>query len=379
MNRSGTRAALAAAGLILLLAGCTPAVGGDSDPAPSVAATGDAGDCVAAAQEAVDAAREPLDLLVPEEPLDTSSIEGDSIWLVSATMNQAATEAVDGFNAAAEAAGLDPVVFDGQGAVNRFSEGIDQAVAQGASGIVLYGIDPSLVASSLANAEAAGIPVLNTLNGGPDDPVPAGTYANLTLDPYADGQLAAQWALADGGCDVNMIVLTLGTIPLEQAIADGALAQMEESCPDCPVTLLDIDAANFATDIGSQLQTALQQNPDANYIFPTFDSGVPFLTPVIAAAGSQAKVMGHDGVQASLDFIADGTDQDMTVAVPPLGWLGWLFVDSISREILGLEDPGYVIPVQLVDGTNIGDGTSEAVFPEYADYADAFTSAWAGK
>jgi ribose transport system substrate-binding protein len=363
---------------LALLTGCSLATEAGTDDSASGDLSAEGASCVEAVSADVDAAREPLDLLAPTEALDASSIQGESIWLVSATMNQAATEAADGFTAGAEALGLDPVVFDGQGTASKFAEGVDQAVAQGAGAIVLYGIDPSLVTSSLSAADAAGVPVLNTLNGAPTDPVPAGTYANLTLDPEADGALAAKWAMADSGCAAEVIMLTLSTIPLEQSIADGALAEFEESCPDCAVTVLDIDVANFATDIGSQLQTALQQHPEADYIFPTFDSGVPFIQPVIAAANSTAKVMGHDGVQASLDMIAGDSGQDMTVAVPPLSWMGWLFVDSAARAMAGLDDPGYVIPVQLVDSSNIGDGTAAEVFPNYDGYADAFTAAWKG-
>ncbi|MCU1483079.1 MAG: Sugar transporter substrate-binding protein [Subtercola sp.] len=379
MKKSGLVVVVIGVATALILTGCTAAVGGSTSAGSSVAATGAAADCVSAVSADVTAAKKPIPLLVPAAALNVSSAKSKSIWLISATMNQAATEAADGFKAGATALGLTPVVFDGQGTANKFSEGVDQAVAQGAGGIVLYGIDPSLVSSSLAAAKAANIPVLNTLNGAPTDPVPAGTYANLTLNPQADGELAVKWALADSGCNTNMIMLTLPTIPLEKAFADGATAAMTKYCPACTLKTLNIDVANFTTDIGSQLQTALQQDPDANYIFPTFDSGVPFVAPVVSAANSKAKIMGHDGVQASLDMIAKGSGQNMTVAVPPLGWMGWLFVDDVARAMVGDKDPGYIIPSQLVDETNIGDGSSASVFPEYAGYEAAFTKAWAGK
>jgi ribose transport system substrate-binding protein len=365
------------AGAALALTGCTPATGpGSAAPVTTAAANS----CSTAMQQKVDAAKRPVGLLAPTAPLDKTKVAGKKVWLISATMNQAATEAANGFKAAAAALGEKATIWDGQGATNRFSEGVDQAVAQGAAGITLYGIDPSLVKSSLAKAAAAGIPVQNTLNGGPDDPVPAGTFDNLTLDPTADGALSAEWALADSGCKVDMIMLTLPTIPLEKAFADGATAAMKKYCPrDCTIKTLNIDLANFATSISSQLQTALQANPNANYVYSTFDSGVPFMTPVLAAANSKAKVMGHDGVQASLDLIAKKKGQDMTVAVPPLDWMGWLFVDDLSRKIAGDPSPKYVIPTQLVDTTNVGDGSVKDVFPKYVDYEQAFESAWAGK
>jgi ribose transport system substrate-binding protein len=143
------------------------------------------------------------------------------------------------------------------------------------------------------------------------------------------------------------------------------------------VKVLDIDPANIPTDTGTQLQTALQVDPGVNYVLPVWDSSMPYVAPAIAASGSNAKVLAHDGISASLELIASGTDQDGTVAMPPPGWIGWAAFDEVARAILGLEQPGYVIPTRLVTAENVGDGSTADVSPNYTDYQTAFTEAWA--
>ncbi|NQX27290.1 substrate-binding domain-containing protein [Microbacteriaceae bacterium VKM Ac-2854] len=363
-------------GLAAALSGCTSATGSDSGSVAAAELTADQQSCVDAVQSKVDAATAASDLLAPETGLDLASLSGDTVWFITVSMNQFSTDMADGVQAAVDAAGMKLVKYDGQGTANRFNEGIEQAVAQDAAGIILVGIDPAVVSSALAEAEAAGIPIQNTLNGDPDDEIPTGMYGNLTSDFTIDGATAVDWALVDGGCDVNMTVIYSSGVGVWQKMADGAKAEMEEACPDCTINLLDVDIAKVATDVGSQLQTALQKDPDTNYVYPVWDSAVPYVTPVLSAANSSAKIVSRDGLEANIEMIVAG-DQDMTIAMPTTGWIGWIAFDSLARNILGDADPGYVIPTHIIDTANVGDGSAEEVWPNYVGYEDAFTEAWA--
>lgn len=379
LNRSRRlRACLAlAAGSLVALTSCASATGSSTEEvSPAAPVTGAAAECVAQATTAVDAKREPLDLVVPTAPLDVSSLAGKSLWFITVSMNQFSTDMAAGVKEAADAAGVETVLYDGQGSGNRFTEGMNQALAQDAGGIILVGIEPSLISSELAAAEAAGIPVLNTLNSAPDDAVPDGTFANFTSDFTADGRTAAEWALKDSGCDLDLVVVKASTIPVWNYLAEGAEAAVAELCPDtCTTTTLDLDAANIATDLSSQLQTALQKDPDVNYVFVVWDSGVPYAQPVVAASGTNAKILARDGISASLEMVAAGT-QDLTVATPPPGWIGWAASDDVFRAMLGAEPSGLVVPTRLIDADNVGDGSTADVSPNYTDYQSAFEKLW---
>ncbi|MGX7724093.1 sugar ABC transporter substrate-binding protein [Rhodococcus sp. 5G237] len=363
-------------GASLALSACTAATDVGSDDTSDRTLSASAQECVDGVQARLAAATAPSELIAPTAPLDLAALQGDTIWFITVTMNQFSVDMVEGVEEAAEAAGMKVVRFDGQGMTNRFNEGIEQAVAQRAAGIILVGIDPSVVSSALASAEAAGIPVQNTLNSDPDDAVPSGMYGNLTADFSADGAMAADWVMADSGCAGNLAIISSTSVTVWDYLAQGAKSQIEAECPDCTVMIIDVDVANVATDVGSQLQTTLQRQPDIDYIFPVWDSAVTYVDPVLAAANSKAKVLSRDGLQPNLDAIAGGSGQDMDIATPPAGWIGWLAVDDLARAILGESAPGYVIPTRVVDADNVGDASVESIAPEYTDYQAAFVSAW---
>lgn len=365
-----------ALGAALALTACTAATdaGGGSTDTRTLSAS--AQDCVNGVQTRLATATAPTKLVAPSSPLDLSALNGKTIWFITVTMNQFSTDMAAGVQEAADAAGLKLVRYDGQGMANRFNEGIEQAVAQKAAGIILVGIDPAVVSSALAAAAAAGIPVQNTLNTNPDDAVPTNMYGNLTSNFTTDGATAADWVMADSGCAANLAIISSTSVAVWDKLAQGAKAQIEAECPDCTVTVIDIDVANVATAVGSQLQTALQRNPDIDYIFPVWDSAVTYVDPVLATANSKAKVLSRDGLQPNLDAISDGAGQDMDVATPPAGWIGWLSVDDVARAMLGQAAPGYVIPTRVIDSSNIGDASVKSISPNYVDYQAAFTTAW---
>ncbi|MFB2583049.1 sugar ABC transporter substrate-binding protein [Herbiconiux sp. P15] len=368
-----------AAGVSLALSGCTPAVssaGADAGTTSTADLTDAQAACVDAVSADVEAASAETDLVVPTAPLDLAALEGKSVWYITVSMNQFSSDMASGIQAAGEAAGVDVTLYDGQGLTNRFNEGIQQAVAQGADGIILLGIDPAVVSASLADAAAAGIAVQNAMNSDPDDAVPDGMYGNFTADFTGDGERAAKWALVDSGCSADMVSIYSSSVGVWQKQADGAQAVFDEYCPDdCTLTGLNVDLANLSTDVGSQLGTAIQRDADVNYVFAAWDSAVPYISPVLATANSEAKVLSRDGLQVNLDAIVAG-DQTMTIAMPPTPWIGWASFDDIARAMTGAESEGYVIPSRIVDTANVEDGTAGALFPNYDGYEEAFTSAW---
>ncbi|WP_040796268.1 substrate-binding domain-containing protein [Nocardia higoensis] len=372
---------LAAAGALVLgvtltMTACTSATDAGSAQTVERTLTAQAAECVGKADTRLAAAMKDVEAVVPTAPLDLAALQGKTLWFVTVTMNQFSVDMADGVEEAVAAAGMKLVRYDGQGMTNRFNEGIEQAIAQKAAGIILVGIDPAVVSSALAKAAAAGIPVQNMLNSDATAPVPSGMYGNLTSDYTADGVAAADWMLSDSGCAADVAILSSSSVAVWENTAAGAKTQIEKECPDCTVTILDVDVANVATAVGSKLQATLQRNPEINYVFPVWDSAVTYVDPVLAAANSKAKVLARDGLSANLEAIASKGNQDMTVAMPPTGWIGWLAVDDLARAIVGAPAPGYVIPTRVVDSTNVADASAARIFPNFVDYQAAFQAAW---
>ena len=360
-------------GIVMIVAGYNGAKSG----AAAADLTASQQKCLSAIKADVEAAKADVKLIAPTKPLDLKALKGKTIWYVPVYFNQFSSDWVAGLQEAADTAGVKLVTFDGQGSANRFNEGISAAVAQHAAGIIVAAIDPSVISASLAEAKAAGIPVMNGVNSDPNTPLPSGMYGNFTSDFTAEGATAAKWALLESGCTAHLVMLTSSSVAVWQNMAAGAKSAFDRYCPECSLKVLDIDIANIVTSIGSQLQTALQLDPGVDYILAAGDALVPFVSPVVATANSSAKVLGHDGLAASIDMIASRKGQDMTVAMPDFKWLGWLAFDDLGRAILGQARPGYVIPTRIIDATNIGNGSVDKLFPNYVKFREAFTRAWA--
>lgn len=366
---------LKAMAAIVAFVSCT-LVAAQSLPSTAPALTPAQSACVNAVRQDVDAARAPTRLIAPATPLDLAALKGRTIWYVAVTFNQFSSDWVAGLQEAADRAGVRIVTFDGQGSASRFNEGITQAVAQGAAGIIVAAIDPAVISASLAEAKAAGIPVMNGFNADPRTAVPNGMFGNFTSDFTADGATGAKWALLDSGCKARMVLITSSSVAVWQNMANGARDAFARYCRECSLKVLDIDIANIATNLGSQLQAALQQDPGVNYIFSTGDSLVPFVSPIVSTANSQAKVLGRDGLAASIGMIKARSGQDMTLAMPDFKWLGWLAFDDLARAILKQPRTGYTIPARIIDATNIADGSQARLFPAYVGYQAAFINAW---
>lgn len=358
---------------LAMLAACSSAT--SDDDGGSDAAASDS-PCVQEATKIVDSAREATPLAIPEESVDGAAMAGKNIWMVTILTNQWSTAVAEGFKAGVDALGAKATVFDGQGLVNKWNEGIAQAVAQKADGIVLLGIDPNVVSESVSDASAAGIPVVNAISGNFDDDVPEGVFSNFTADYRDDGRKIAAWTLVDSGCDASTLFMYATGVPLWDAQMEGNHEVYDELCPDdCEMIDQTVDLANVATDMGRVTQTALTQNPDINYVYPAWDSAVTFAEPATVQVRPEARIVSRDGIVQALDEIRDGGQQKVTVATPPEQWIGWGTVDEISRAILGMDPGGVVVPTRLVDKSNVGESNAE-ISPNYDGFEDKFLALW---
>lgn len=331
--------------------------------------------CIAAVSEYVEDARAELPLLLPDPSFELSDVEGKNVWVINVVTNQYIIDSNAGHEAAAAAAGVDLTVFDGQGNVNTWNEGIQQAIAQGADGIILYGIHSALVSEAVKEATEAGITVVEAMGVNYDVELPAEVFSNTSGDYAADGAMAAAWTLADSDCTASTYLLYSTGLPIWVNARDGALAAYAEYCPDCTITADNAELANVATELPRLTQTKLSQSPDTGYILATWDSAIPFIESAAAQVNPDIALIARDGIDEALDEIrADGM-QKATVAAAPPQWIAWATFDNVLRGIAGEEPNGLVIPSRLVDGSNIGDDNSQ-VMSNYQGFEAEFAKVW---
>ena len=375
----------------LFVAGCgsqTGAEGGTEAPsatptdvastgAPETSTTSAKDLCLSESQAVVDAALAPIPEAIPTDSLDITAIEGKSVWIILGFVNELLGAIGKGFEDAGEAAGMNVTVFDGKGNVNTWNQGISQAVAQGADAIMLWSVDPALVSTSLTAANEAGIPVVSGGQNGPQDAIPEGIVASVTENQFSDGKLMAAYALLNSGCTGKILVVTATLYLLLQQALDGMEEEAARLCPECPpLSIIDADLTTAATKLVPQIATELRRDQEISYVISGLDYVVPFIQTAIREARPDLKIISHDGVSASLQFIRSGNEPQVAdIAFPPNEYMGWLALDVTARAMLDQPVTVSDVLVQLVDASNVGESDAD-IFPQYKGYEQEFLKVW---
>jgi len=289
----------------------------------------------------------------------------------------------EGVQEAGKIMGWDVRVIDGQGSVNARAEGISQAVALKADGLVLDAIDAAEQATATEAALKAGIKVVGWHSGPVPGPMPKfGLFTNITTNPLEVAKAAASYAVADSDGHAGAIVFTDSAYAI--AIAkSNAMADIIKACTTCKLlSIQDTPLADAASRM-PQLTTSLLTRFGSKWTYAlsindlTFD----FMAPALQSAGIAGDGVPHaisagDGSGPAFQRIRTGEYQVATVA-EPLRLHGWQEVDELNRAFAGVPASGYVAPPHLFIKANIGrDGGPKGIFDPDNGYTDAYRKIW---
>jgi ribose transport system substrate-binding protein len=348
-----------------------PARSNGSQQTPSTTAT-----CAAKAQAAVSAAQESISPSVPAQPVDSAKLRGKSIWFISSTQAvKAIVDISDGARAAAAAAGLTFHVYDGQASPSQYNDGIAQAIAQHANGIILQGIQSSLVTQSLKTATAAGIPVIDAMNGDPGQTLQNGISAHVTVNFTQSGKELADYALAATKCNLNANVMTSSLFEAHVDRTAGFKAEVGTLCSSCKVTTEQVDFANLSSSVSQIVTSALVRDPSLNYLVATDDSEAFYAAAAVSTATRQVPIISGNGDATNLAYVLQQRGQVMDVSFAPLGYVGWVEIDRLQRAMLKMPVPVGTIPQQMIDASNV-QATSAEQFPNFSHFEAKFLAAW---
>ncbi|WGY01632.1 substrate-binding domain-containing protein [Nocardioides sp. QY071] len=371
-------AALTAAGLTAALTACTT-------PADSTSGGG-SGDVPKSVTDNVAAHAGPLEASYAGPAFDVGALRGKRVWWVTqyagnpflASIGRNLTEALD-------SVGVKVTTCDGKGNPVDANACIQQGIAQGADAIQVDGPEPATYAESLASAEKAGIPVLSGAAVDVTTTDLADGLAGQTSQPFGlTGELAADWIVKDSGGKADVLFLTtpdvVGSVSEQKAFE----ARIEETCPDCSLTVKGVTLANWANDLGTTTSSELVKNPKITYVVPAFDPMTQFTNPAILQAGrSDLKVVTVNGNLPFLQELAKGSPIKAMVGID-LDALAYLEADQLLRAMTGQDTLlDIVAPVRIFDRGNVGDLRLDAAAADdgswYAGsgaYADLFAGLW---
>lgn len=287
----------------------------------------------------------------------------------------------NGIEEAAKVTGWEVRVIDGAGSVQGRTAAIGQALALKPDGIVINGFDATEQQAALEGVAAAKIPMVSWHSGpkiGCD--APGGIFANVSTDAMAVSDVAAKWAIEDGGKDIGVVIFTDSTYQIAIDKADRMKKDIEDAGGKV-LEYVDTPIADTSTRMGP-LTTSLLQKYGASWTHSLAinDLYFDFMGPALAAAGvpgDGAPKAGSagDGSEAAFQRIRSSQYQTITVA-EPLNLQGWQLVDELNRAIAGEACSGYVTAPALVTKAGLEKSGDSNTFDPDSPYREAYTAIW---
>jgi ribose transport system substrate-binding protein len=365
----------------LLLSACSssdsPSGSGGSASAQADAGSSAAGGSCAARASALVKQQANVNVAAyPTASFDASSLKGKTIWFISPS--QAIPEVVtetQAFTQAADLLGIKTHIWDGQASPALFNQGIQLAVSQKASGILILAIAPSLVTNSLKQAEAAGIPVVDAFNGSPSAPLVDGVKAHLTPSFVQLGAQMADFVMSQTNCNAHA-VLYYASIYTSQVLLDqGAAAEFKRLCPSCSFAAVNVDPNTVATQLSGTTQTYLQTHPNTNYLMSAYDALPEYMIAGEKQLGKSVPLVSQG--TANLSIVRSGGLVKAEVTYPPYEIIAWFYLDQIMRVMAGTSPSTTKMSLVTLDHGNVGaNDNNNTLFPGFANYQAKFKSLW---
>lgn len=233
--------------------------------------------------------------------------------------------------AAAEADGFELNVQDGRQDLGTQNDQIDAFIQQGMDLILLNAVDSDGIASGVARAQAAGIPVVAV------DVDAAGAQAAVTTDNVKAGELACQALVDKMGGAGNILVVegTPTTAPQDRVKGcEGVLAEN----PD--IKVLARQAGKNDRDSGLTLTTdMLTANSDVQGIFAINDPEALGASLAVQQAGRTGVVItGVDGSPEAVKALQDPASDFWASAAQDPGGMAVKALE-VGREIVAGNAP----------------------------------------
>lgn len=277
-------------------------------------------------------------------------------------------------------AGVKVTIWQNQGQPSQWVQGMNAAVAQKASAIVLLaGNDPAGLQPQIKAAKAKGIPTI-VAHLYDDNQPSAPNVGGLVNIPYKiAGQLIADQAIVDTKGKANAIVVTINQVKSTLPMVAGIRQEFSKYCSGCKLTFTDVTIADIATKIQPNVQAALTGDPGINYVIALYDSAeVPFVSAAIRASGrtGRVKVSTFNGTPEILKMVKQGDIVNMNVG-ENLEWIGYAIVDQSMRIMGGLKPVKNArVPVRVFDKSNIGQAGPKFTSGWGTTYVSGYRKLW---
>lgn len=296
-------------------------------------------------------------------------------------------EPVDAAAAAAQAIGWRSIVLDGRLEPSTYGGLVSEAIAEGANGIVLEGIDCDQVRGPLEQAKARHVVVIPLDAYDCDDPTEDDGSplfsAVENIDNLGDRELG-YFAEAYGRAQADEVIARSHDRAHVLVLADdgdtfvayadaGFDDQIAHSGGAKVVATLHFEEGDLGPPLEAEIRSELAAHRDVTWIkSPSSYATTLDVVPATSGAKRRYDVMGGDGFGPELAAIGAGT-VTAAVAISPQ-WLGWAAIDTMNSVFT--KKPVYPsgIGFVLVDATH--NLPADGVLVPKENFEAAYEEAW---
>lgn len=303
----------------------------------------------------------------PGPPIDISKVKGKSMFVIPLVPNPFNESIQNTMRSIAQRTGVRFTLYPNQGQASQWVQGMNQAITAKPDIIVLSTApDPRVLQPQLAAAKRAGIPVVVTHfydDSSPDPPqcegCAAGVSALVTAPFNVAGKAAADWIIRDSNGKANVLVIGGADILPSPGTIDTVKKEFGDQCPKCKVKVTNIPVAEWNTKTQSEVQAALNKDPNITYVYPLYDAMVAGAVPAVQTLGrkGKVKVVSYNGSPYVLKYIQDKNIAAMDVGEDTVG-IGYASMDQSFRILAGMQPVHERTPIRIWDSTNVNDSGS---------------------
>lgn len=267
--------------------------------------------------------------------------------------------------AAATARGWTVTTLNSAGAMPDHAAQIENLVQKGVDGIIIAMGKPVETDAQLAEAKAAGIPVITVMSGGSPQ-----TLFDVQVNEYQVGAQAALYLLGEIGYEGNILTErfegNVGT-RIRGKVLDAVLSENTQ------VNVIGSHSmartASWREDVRAGMEALLLQNQgNVDGIWASFDGQAFIIDDLLTAAGAtkgSPALVSIDGGKEAYERIADETSMMLATVAIPFEAMGETAVEMMEK-VLGGADPAslvsgpyYLMDATLVDQSNVAEFLSE--------------------
>jgi len=328
----------------------------------------------------------------PGPSLDVSSLagKGKSVYIIPETNNVFNNVNVAQMKSIATAAGLKVTVYDNQGTSAQWVQGMQTAISQKVSLIILANSpDPRALQPQLAAAKAAGIPVIATHfydDSTPPPPACEGCAAGVTALETAPfntaAALLADWVINQAkGTNVNALVPIVGGVIPTPGMQAAIQGEFDKYCTGCKIKFINIPLSDFSGNKLSQdIQASVSGDTGINWIIDQLDAMEQATISAINTAGrtGKIKIVGYNGSTFAIKDVQSGSSPMVMDVGESAPWIGYATMDQAFRILLGQPTVAESAPVRIFDSTNASEaGSPPDLTKGYGDaYEAGFKTLW---